>query len=99
MCHPSKRRQRQTSGVRQMIATVDGKAFAAVEPRIVEQAEDSSVGNIRPEISPCFVDESDLIGLMRRTGGIVIGDTPLGDPAGFATSGIRRSAFRENVFL
>jgi hypothetical protein len=82
-----------------MIATVDGKAFAAVEPRIVEQAGDSSVGDIGPEISPCFVDESDLISLMRRTGRIVIGDTPLSDPAGFATSAIWRPAFRENVFL
>ena len=82
-----------------MIATVDGKAFPAIEPRIVEQAEDSSVGDIGLEISPCFVDQSDLIGLMGRTGGIVIGNTPLSDPAGFATSAIWWLAFRKNVFL
>ena len=82
-----------------MIATVDGKAFPAVEPGIVEQAEDSPIGDIGPEISPCFVDESDLIRLMRRTRRIVVRDTPLSDPAGFATSVIWRPAFRENVFL
>ena len=82
-----------------MIASIDGEAFTAIEPRIIENAEDSLVGDIGPEVSPYFIDQSDLVHFIGRTGGIVIGDAPFGNPTWFPLRTALRSAFRQNVLL
>src|ERR1700722_7980635 len=82
-----------------MITPIDGEAFAGVEPRIVEESEDSFLRDIRSEVGPRLIDQSDLIRFMRGTGCIVIGDAPFGNPAGFAASAALRPALRQDVFL
>src|ERR1700736_2315623 len=82
-----------------MIAPIDGEAFTGVEPRIVEESYDSLLRDIRSKVGPRLVDQSDLIRFMGRTGCIVIGDAPFGNPAGFAAGAALRLALRQDVFL
>lgn len=82
-----------------MIASINGEAFPAVEPRIIKESKDSFLFDIRSEVGPRLVDQRNLIRLMRRAGGIVIGDTPFRNPAGFTTGAAFRPAFRQDIFL
>jgi hypothetical protein len=82
-----------------MTAPIDGKALAGVDPCTVEETEHSFLRDVRSETGPRFVDQSNLIRLMGRTGCIVIGDSPFSNPARFAAGTALRSAFRQDVFL
>ena len=83
----------------QMIASIDGEAFTAIEPRVIENAEESLVGSIGLEVGSRFIDQSDLVHFIGRTGGIVIGDAPLGNPTWFPLRTALLSAFGQNVLL
>lgn len=85
--------QSQTYCLGQIIASIDGEAFTAVEPRIIENAEDSCVGDIGLEISSCFIDQSELVRFILRAGGIVIWDAPFGSPTQFPLRTVLLPAF------
>src|ERR1700722_2224294 len=96
---PLVRSERQLSGLRQMIAPIEGEAFPTVEPRVVKDTENFFLRDVRLEVGSGLIHQGDLILFLGRTSLVLVGNAPLGDPTGLAAGAALRTAFRQDVFF